>query len=65
VNKGDRGVEPMSSVADLERRRTISGRELTITLMSEHLVNRVDRAFRATIAARLRDQAIQERIAVV
>src|SRR5262245_53458414 len=55
-------MAPMSSVAAVVKRRTISGSESILSLTSEHLVNRVDRTFRAAITTRHGDHPIQERI---
>src|SRR5262245_694540 len=59
------GVEPNSCQADVSRRRTMSGRNLIGSLTSEHLVNRVNRALRATVAAGHGNEAIQERVRLV
>src|SRR5262245_34862008 len=60
------GVDPNSCQADVSRRRTMSGRNMMIgSLTSEHLVNRVNRALRATVAARHGNEAIQERVRLV
>src|SRR5262245_25159498 len=58
------GVEPKSCQADVSRRRSMSGRNLIESLISEHLVNRVYRALRATVATRHGNEAIQERVRV-
>src|SRR5262245_12840349 len=56
------GIEPISSVADVARRRTISGRVPIVALISKDLVNGIDRPLRTTIAHADRHQSIQERV---
>src|SRR6266851_1144854 len=55
-------VEPISWVADVARRSTMSGREAMAAVTSEHLVDRVDGTVRTAIAGRDRDEAIEKRV---
>src|SRR5215510_1706689 len=52
-------VDPISWVGKVSKRSSMSGREF---MASEHLVNRVDRPFAPTVAARHGNDSIQERV---
>src|SRR5215510_12054736 len=66
MESAPRGVEPISSVADVSSLRSMRGREFMSASLrqraSENFVNGVDRTFWAAVAAGDRDETIQERV---
>src|SRR5260370_17992669 len=66
MESAPRGVEPISSVADVSSLRSMSGREFMSSSLrqrtSENFVNGVDRTFWAAVATGDGNETIQERV---